>query len=144
MKKIIIAAISFLVISPAVFAQTKAGKKDTTQHTTYYTCPKHPDVVKTAPGKCPQCGMQLNLSDKEQMKTNATRSYSCPVHVEEKSHHPGKCPQCGKPLNLSPKEQMKAATVKIYTCPMHPEIALNKEGNCPKCGKRLTEKKGNK
>lgn len=144
MKKIIIAAISFLVISPAVIAQTKAGKKDTTQHTTYYTCPKHPDVVKTAPGKCPQCGMQLNLSDKEQMKTNATRSYSCPVHVEEKSHHPGKCPQCGKPLNLSPKEQMKAATVKIYTCPMHPEIALNKEGNCPKCGKRLTEKKGNK
>lgn len=24
-----------------------------------YTCPMHPDVVKDAPGKCPECGMKL-------------------------------------------------------------------------------------
>jgi hypothetical protein len=24
-----------------------------------YTCPMHPDVVRAAPGTCPQCGMRL-------------------------------------------------------------------------------------
>ncbi len=28
-------------------------------HTTLYTCPMHPEVVKNAPGKCPGCGMDL-------------------------------------------------------------------------------------
>jgi Heavy metal binding domain len=24
-----------------------------------YTCPMHPEVVRSRPGKCPKCGMQL-------------------------------------------------------------------------------------
>ncbi|MDB5050937.1 MAG: hypothetical protein JWO30_4008, partial [Fibrobacteres bacterium] len=24
-----------------------------------YTCPMHPDVIKSTPGKCPKCGMKL-------------------------------------------------------------------------------------
>jgi hypothetical protein len=141
MKKIIILAISLLIGSPVIFGQTKAGKKDTTQHTAYYNCPKHTDVVRDKPGKCPKCGMRLNLSGKEQMKSGVAKSYSCPVHLEVVSHDPGKCPQCGKKLNLSAKEQMKAGVTKIYTCPMHPEVALDKDGKCPSCGKHLVEKK---
>ena len=141
MKKIIILTVSFLVASSCVFAQTKAGKADTTQHATYYACPSHPDVVNYEPGKCPKCGMELTLSPKEQIKASVSKNYACPVHLTVTSHDPGKCPKCGKKLNLSPKEQMKAEAVKLYTCPMHPEVSLDKDGVCPKCGKELIEKK---
>jgi transcription initiation factor IIE alpha subunit len=141
MKQILFLTMGFLIVSSSLFAQTKAGKVDTTKHVTYYTCSMHPDVVSNKPGKCPKCGMNLFLSNKEQMKATVTKSYSCPVHAGVFSHDPGKCPQCGRKLKLSAKEQMKAEIGKVYTCPMHPDIALNKDGVCPKCGKALVEKK---
>lgn len=141
MKKVIILAMAFLISAPALLAQTKAGKADTVTHTTYYTCPKHKDVTMGVPGKCPQCGMDLSQSSKEQMKAKAAKNYSCPMHAAIVKHHPGKCPKCGEKLNLTPKEQMKAETTKLYICTMHPDVALDKEGNCPKCGMALIEKK---
>lgn len=144
MRRIIILAIAFLIGSPALFAQTKAGRKDTTQHVSYYTCPMHPDISSDKPGKCPKCGMKLGLSNKEQMKAKVAKNYSCPIHPTVTSHDPGKCPQCGRKLNVSPKEQLKVESMKIYTCPMHPDVALNKEGKCSKCGATLVEKKNKK
>jgi hypothetical protein len=141
MKKIIIAILALLIATPALFAQTKAGKKDTTQHATLYACPMHADVVGNQPGKCPKCGMDLSLSAKEQMKVEVTKNYTCPSHVAVTSHDPGKCPQCGKKLRLSPKEQMKAEVMRTNTCPMHPQVALDKDGKCPKCTVVPTEKK---
>jgi len=141
MKKIPILLVAFLVCSPFLFAQSKASRVDTSQHVTYYTCPMHPEFKSAEPGKCPKCGMQLNLTKKEEMKKDAMKNYVCPVHMDVVSHNAGKCPQCGRKMNLSPKEQMKAEVVKLYTCPMHPDIALNKDGVCPKCGKALVEKK---
>ena len=141
MKKITILVIAFLISSHSLFSQEKAGKKDTTQHAVYYTCPSHPDVMMDKAGKCPKCGMELNLSAKEDFKSKVTKTYTCPVHLDVTSHDPGKCPKCGKKLNLSAKEQMKAEVGKVYTCPMHPNVALDKEGNCPKCGMALVEKK---
>jgi transcription initiation factor IIE alpha subunit len=140
MKKILILTITLAFVIGSAFSQTKAGKIDTTQHTTIYTCSMHPDVVSRQPGKCPKCGMKLNLSAKEQMKTNESKSYTCPVHLTISNHNAGKCPKCGRKLNLSPKEQMKVQVMKIYTCPMHPAVALDKDGICPKCGKELIEK----
>ncbi|MEO8406493.1 MAG: heavy metal-binding domain-containing protein [Chitinophagaceae bacterium] len=141
MKKLIIVALSFLIASPAVFAQTKAGRIDTLQHTKLYSCPMHTDVTSNHPGKCPKCNMDLIRTNKEQMKDGVMRNYTCPVHQEVAKHDPGKCPICGKKLSLSSKEQMKTEVMKIYTCPMHPEIALDKDGKCPKCGTALVEKK---
>ena len=140
MKTLVILAIALLIISPALLAQTKAGKTDTTKHATYYTCSMHPGVVMDKPGKCPECGMQLKLTNKEKMKSEVTKTYTCPVHMDVFMHDPGKCPKCGKKLNLSAKEQMKAEIGKVYTCPMHPQVALNKDGVCPKCGKALVKK----
>ncbi len=144
MKKILFFSLIVLSFSNCVFAQTKAGKTDTTQHTSFYTCPHHPEVMSHTPGKCPKCGMELNLSKKEQMKTSVSKNYICPTHLDVTSHDPGKCPKCGKKLALSAKEQMKAEVTKVYTCPMHPDVALDKEGKCPKCGKELVEKKVNR
>ena len=31
-----------------------------------YTCPMHPEVQQQTPGKCPQCGMDLKASTKEE------------------------------------------------------------------------------
>jgi hypothetical protein len=141
MKKLIILMVSILVTSPCVFAQSKAGKGDTTQHATFYTCPNHPNVITNEPGKCPKCGMDLTLSTKEQMKAGVSKNFTCPVHLSVTSHDPGKCPKCGRKLNLSSKEQMKAEVMKLYTCPMHPDVSLDKDGVCPKCGMKLVKKK---
>jgi transcription initiation factor IIE alpha subunit len=141
MKKLIVIAISLLLVAPTLLAQTKANKIDTLQHTTLYSCPMHKDVTSNHKGKCPKCGMNLTLTNKEQMKTDVMKNYTCAAHLEVTKHDPGKCPKCGKKLNLSPKEQMKTGVMKIYTCPMHPEVALDKEGKCPKCGTALLEKK---
>ena len=143
MKKYVIILISIFLASSTMFAQTKAGKVDTTKHATYYSCPNHPDVVKHEPGKCPRCGMELSLSAKEKMAAGLSKTYRCPIHLDVTRHDPAKCPKCGRKMNLSPKEQMKAQVVKLYTCPMHPEVALDKDGKCPKCGKDLLEKKNN-
>lgn len=141
MKKLVIVTISFFIASPVLFAQTKAGKADTTKHATLYICPMHDSIALNKPGNCPICGMKLELSAKEQMKRDVTKNYHCPVHLEVASHDPGKCPKCGLKMNHSSKEQMKAEVTKPYTCPMHPDVALTKDGVCPKCGKALVEKK---
>ena len=141
MKKIIIIALAILINSPALFAQEKAGKKDTAQHAAFYTCPMHSDVTSDKPGKCPNCGMGLTLSQKELLKAQVAKTYTCPVHVDVTSNQPGKCPQCGKTLNLSAKEQMKTEAVKLYACPMHPDVTSDKSGKCSRCGMALTEKK---
>jgi histidinol phosphatase-like enzyme len=141
MKKLLFIAIACITASQVVLAQTKAGKQDSTQHATYYTCPHHPDMVSDKPGKCAKCSMALTQSGKEQMKAGVTKTYACRVHVDVTRHNPGKCPQCGRKLHLSTKEQMKAQAMKIYTCPHHPDVALDKDGKCPKCGTALTEKK---
>jgi hypothetical protein len=32
-------------------------------HAHSYTCPMHPEVVQSSPGKCPKCGMDLVHKD---------------------------------------------------------------------------------
>lgn len=45
------------------FAQVKQNSSHKAHHPNnrakIYTCPMHPEVVRTRPGKCPKCGMQL-------------------------------------------------------------------------------------
>jgi transcription initiation factor IIE alpha subunit len=142
MKRIMMLMIAALTISfVSVFAQEKAGKKETTQPTVLYTCPMHPDVKMDKAGKCPKCGMELSVSKKEEMKIAVTKNYTCPVHADVVRDKAGKCPQCGKKLSLSKKEQMKVEVMKTYCCSMHPDVTSDKSGKCPKCGMDMTEKK---
>jgi len=141
MKKIIILSLACLMAFAVVNAQEKAGKSDTTTRISLYNCPMHPGVTTDKPGKCPYCGMDLNLSKKELLKTQVTKAYTCPVHVDVVSDKAGKCPRCGTQLNLSLKEKMKAEAAKVYTCPMHPDVTSKEPGQCPKCGMALQEKK---
>jgi hypothetical protein len=104
-----------------------------------YTCPMHPEVMKTKAGKCPKCGM--NLEKKEFYEVYACPMADCP-YLSEKG---GKCSTCGMKLKkklLSKEEYQKLTQPQItYTCPMHPEVSSDKPGNCPKCGMKLEMKK---
>ncbi|MEP7164634.1 MAG: heavy metal-binding domain-containing protein [Ferruginibacter sp.] len=70
MKKVIGLCILAISFSATSFAQTSTK---TTQHKTQhhqtkrtmYTCPMHPEVVKSKPGKCPKCGMALVKKEKK-------------------------------------------------------------------------------
>src|ERR1700730_2395597 len=52
------------VADPAKYARPSDGRPDLTPASrmsgrTEYTCPMHPEIVRTAPGTCPICGMAL-------------------------------------------------------------------------------------
>jgi hypothetical protein len=131
----------FSITTFAGFSQEKAGRKDTTNHPTLYSCPKHADIKSESPGNCSICGMKLELSPKEKMKSKVTKNYACPVHADVLLKKPGKCPECGKDLVLSPKEKMKMQEIRLYTCSMHSDVTSKKPGKCPTCNMDLTERK---
>ena len=83
------------IMSVSVFAQEKAGKRDTLKHTKLYTCLMHDSIAMKKPGNCPVCGMKLERSPKEQMKAEVVKNYSCPMHADVVSNKPGKCTKCG-------------------------------------------------
>jgi hypothetical protein len=66
MKKVMLMAVAIVFSAATVFAvhpatrgsditQTKKVKPAKVQ----YTCPMHPEVLSSKPGKCPKCGMTL-------------------------------------------------------------------------------------
>jgi len=76
----------------------------------------HPNVVRDAPGLCPECGMQLLEARNSKSKTES--------HGHECCHGGGR------------SEKIKD-NAKAYVCPMHPEIVSDKPGLCPECGMQL-------
>ena len=98
MKKIITVLAAIFITTVSLFAQTKAGRTDTTAHAKFYSCPHHPEITSHHPGKCSICGMDLSLSLKEQMKAEVTKLYTCPMHPDVALTKDGICPKCGKEL----------------------------------------------
>jgi hypothetical protein len=139
MKNLIVLTALIMSICSTAFSQTKADKKDTLQHSAFYTCPMHPDVTANKSGKCPKCGMDLVLSKKEELKKEVTKTYHCPVHVDVVSNHSGKCSKCNSKL-VTDRKGSKQARV-VYTCGMHPDVESDKAGKCSVCGMELTKKK---
>jgi hypothetical protein len=95
MKKVIVLTIALFILSAGLFAQSKAGKTDSTHSANLYSCPTHPNIVSTEPGTCSICGKNLLLSKKEQMKMGVMKIYTCPIHSDVSSDHPGNCSKCG-------------------------------------------------
>jgi hypothetical protein len=106
MKKLIIVTVAFVASIP-VFAQTKAGRTDNTKHPIVNACPLHSTVIINDIDKCPFCGMDLNLSKKEQIKTQVVKAYSCPLYADLTTD------KTGRKLNISPKEEMKMKVVRL-------------------------------
>ena len=88
----------YLAASPdktlAFVAEMSLGEPEAVDGAVVYTCPMHPEVISTEPGRCPKCGM--NLVPTAAPKTAIT--YSCPMHPEIVRDQPGSCPICGMKL----------------------------------------------
>ncbi len=54
-----------------------------------YTCPMHPDILRDAPGSCPECGMAL------EPVAASTSHWTCPMHPDIHEAGPGHCADCG-------------------------------------------------
>jgi ribosomal protein S27AE len=99
--------IGLLIASLGTFAQAKQPHKAKTHKIHTYSCPMHPEVTSSKPGKCPKCGNSLTLSKKEQMKMEVMNIYSCPMHPGVTSEKPGNCSKCGAALVLQSKPESK-------------------------------------
>ncbi len=134
MKRLIILML-LVVSSTAIFAQEDGQLKHKKKHTSTamakYTCPMHPEVISTKPGKCPQCGTQFVVKRTGSKQVQKV-TYSCPMHPEVVSNHPGTCTKCSSKLVVDRRGSKQAST--IYTCSMHPDEVSDKPGKCPVCG----------
>jgi hypothetical protein len=79
---------------------TKDEVYQTAGLTDEYFCPMHPEVISTEAGKCPKCGMNLEMRtvQRAQAPGSTSLSYVCPMHPDQLSDKPGKCSLCGMPL----------------------------------------------
>ncbi len=105
MKKVMFLAMVALSLSATSFAQdSKMHKSDHKMShkmsDTMYTCPMHPEVMESKPGKCAECGMAL---------VKAKQTYTCPMHADMMRSNAGKCPKCGMDMK---KTSMKKTGVK--------------------------------
>jgi hypothetical protein len=62
-----------------------------------YFCPMHAQVVSDKTGKCPQCGMNLEIRTVHQIQSESSpsMSYVCPKHSDHICAKPGNCSKCG-------------------------------------------------
>jgi membrane fusion protein, copper/silver efflux system len=113
----------------------------------YGCCEGCPDVKADLPGKCPTCGMELVLKDKNgapvekhahparEKKPAESSVYVCEMHPESVWDKPGACAKCGG-MKLE-ERKVPAGSRVVYTCPAHPDVVSDQPGTCPKDGKPL-------
>ena len=128
-----------------------------------WTCPMHPQVRQSAPGRCPLCGMDLVPADGALPAHSDAPVPAMPMHgghmhmhgtnhkaqgVSATSpHHPMPMPMPMPAQPPAPHTQAAAgkpdsskttsSTGTVWTCPMHPQIRRDAPGACPICGMAL-------
>jgi hypothetical protein len=62
-----------------------------------YFCPMHVQVISDKAGKCPECGMNLEIRTVHQVQPESSPSigYICPQHSDLICAQPGNCSKCG-------------------------------------------------
>nr|WP_231854124.1 copper-translocating P-type ATPase [Gluconacetobacter diazotrophicus] len=99
---------------------------------TVWTCPMHPEVRETQPGKCPKCGMTLQQAD----ETGAMPSMPGMNNHQMRHAMTRHDPEHASPTSMK-AALPSAGSHTIWTCPMHPQIRRDDPGNCPLCGMAL-------
>ncbi len=91
---------------PGGFAGGAGGGTPGTSGAGTWTCPMHPEVVRSRPGTCPDCGMALEPA--LPLPGAAPSEWFCPMHPEVVRPEPGSCPLCGmalEPRTVSPSRE---------------------------------------
>jgi multidrug efflux pump subunit AcrA (membrane-fusion protein) len=119
-----------------------------------FSCPMHPAVVQDGPGRCPECGMDLEAREGTEAERAAaagvdvSTAYTCPMHPAVVQDGPGRCPDCGmflEPMGGAPAPAaapQEDAPAGPWHCPDHPGIAADGPGACIVCGKDRVETEG--
>ncbi|MFC3362101.1 multicopper oxidase domain-containing protein [Pedobacter fastidiosus] len=103
------------------------------QNAVIYTCPMHPEIKESKPGKCPKCGMALVKKKMVVSKKTTTAPKKTESGEKQGMENMG----WGQPKKAETKPTDKK--VESFTCSMHPEIHKSTPGNCPKCGMKLVK-----
>ena len=99
-----------------------------------WTCPMHPEVRRSEPGRCPICNMALVPAGSESMQGHVAHGRITASHADApKQATPAERVDSAPPGDASGTGELQT----IYTCPMHPEIRRNAPGHCPICGMAL-------
>jgi putative DNA topoisomerase len=141
MKKIFLLLVAALVGTTA-WSQKRTDlpvQQDSLKMHTMYSCPMHPDIVSSQPGKCTKCHMDLVANSKDKMKADVTGAFVCPMHAEVLSDHSGICAKCKS--SLVANRTGSKGTLSTYSCSMHKDVVSNESGKCPVCGMALVDKK---
>jgi len=105
-----------------------------------YMCPMHPDVISDKEGKCPECGMKLELIGGRTgmfVPGLIQSHYDCPMQCEgSASDEPGNCPRC-KMVLIENKGDNVQGEDKVYVCSEHIEVQTGLASSCPSCQKNL-------
>lgn len=128
---------------------------------TTYTCPMHPEVVMSDPGRCAICGMDLVAQATTGVAGADAPRLPDPAGGHDHNHRPRRVPEQSHGadrykhedgnehagVQVDPQEQ---AGIQVdssaaqpggasisYTCPMHPEFVQSSPGHCPICGMTL-------
>jgi hypothetical protein len=72
-----------------------------------YFCPMHSEVISDQAGKCPKCGMKLEMRTvhKEGKESSEMTSYVCPMHPDKICSQSGNCSKCGMKLQKKPTSE---------------------------------------
>jgi hypothetical protein len=120
------------------------------QQSTVYTCPMHPEVQSSTPGKCPKCGMtmvaQTPRAEQKTVTDGANQSaeaWTCPMHPELRLDAPGKCPKCGMTLVPANPSVLGKYDVKVESTPSaikpNQKLKLRFSFYEPDTGKQVTQ-----
>jgi len=116
----VLLALSLSLGPGAIALPTLAGQ----QQSKVYSCPMHPEVQSSTPGKCPKCGMTLVVqAPKTEPKptgdaaTQSAEAWTCAMHPELRLEAPGKCPKCGMTLVPANPSVLGKYDVKVESTP---------------------------
>ena len=141
MKKITILILALCMVQLAFAQHQDHGGTVVAQKAAVYTCPMHPEIKQSKPGKCPKCGM--TLVKKKTVPVKKATPAKKPTTTPKKSGPTEKHGMGNMDAGQQKTPVVKATDAKgeTYTCPMHPEIHQTAPGNCPKCGMKLIKEK---
>ena len=146
MLRVVLVTITILFTPVLLYSSAPAF-----QESVVYSCPMHPEVQSSTPGKCPKCEMKLvtNSEDKKKKAANEDRTtqsadtYTCTMHLEIRTDAPGKCPKCEMtlvPANPGIPEDFKLRMVATPRAPRPGEkVRLQFAVYNPKTGQQVKQ-----